>query len=779
MADYNLGVLSYLEFELLIRDLLQEEWSVTLESFKSGKDRGIDIRYIKDGTTVIQCKHFFESTYANLKSHLNKEEKEKVEKLKPERYILATSVELSPDRKEELKEIFYPFCKKDSDILGREDILNFLNRHEKIVKRHYKLWFPGTVILQEVLEKIVHSENYAKTKMDLQEFQENIPKIVITKSFREFEKILDEHNVCVICGSPGSGKTTMTKFFVLNYIERGYQPIMITENINEAFRMFKPEEPQIFYYDDFLGQTFLEDNFLKNEDSQILLFIERNKNQKNKKFILATREYILNQAEMKSDKIKRVDDYKFILNCSNFSEEEKARILYNHLWHSQIEPKNIEVLINDKNYLKIVNHKNFNPRLIEEMTKTKNVNCENFIETFFQTLDNPADVWKDVFEHKISSHAQNILLILGSYRWELRFNHLWVAFNNLYFDSRDYQKIELHRSFKNSLHELEDTFIKLNSIGESKTISIEFSNPSIRDFVQNYLLDEKIILNKLCERAVDFYQLDQIWNLLQKNCREKTVDSAYVVQHIDPSIYLQTLEKIFLIESDSYPAFEDKILHLMNVTIIIRDSAYSDSLKHKLRLLIQRNYEGKTWRFDPLYNLLMQIESNEELLPIKILFFEELLKSTKCAILKSQPIYIDNFKLIKKFIQNLGLYLNHNEMNDLKTRLNSILSEGIEIDKDFTIFTFNPDEKCFDSVGFKIEGLEELKEDLEEISVIFGSCVQETLYDIHSKIENYYASLDVTENDEKPILKVNTDFEQIILNDENEIDIMFESLRNK
>jgi hypothetical protein len=292
-------------------------------------------------------------------------------------------------------------------------------------------------------------------------------------------------------------------------------------------------------------------------------------------------------------------------------------------------------------------------------------------------------------------------------------------------------------------------------------------------------LDDKIILSNICEHAVDFRQLERIWELLQKNSQEKEIDPHYIIQHIEPKKYLESLEKFFLVEDNSYPAFEDKVLLLLNISRILRDSAYSKSLDDKLKLLIQRNYEFKTWRFDPLYAILIQIEGNEELLSIKEQFFEDLLKSTKSAILNSQPTYIDDFKRIKNYIQDLGLFFNNDEMNELETRLGSILSEGIKIDKDFTIFTYNPDEDCFDSVGFKIGGLEELRDDLEEISSVFRSFVKEAQDDIENEIDAYYNSLNPPENDEEINSNVSTNLEDEKLNDENEIDCMFDSLRNR
>ncbi len=45
MPDYDFHQLSSYDLEILTRDLLQAHWGVTIESFKIGKDGGIDLRY--------------------------------------------------------------------------------------------------------------------------------------------------------------------------------------------------------------------------------------------------------------------------------------------------------------------------------------------------------------------------------------------------------------------------------------------------------------------------------------------------------------------------------------------------------------------------------------------------------------------------------------------------------------------------------------------------------------------------------------------------------------
>ena len=45
MPEYTFQTLSPIDFENIVKDLLQSELSIRLECFKTGKDKGIDLRY--------------------------------------------------------------------------------------------------------------------------------------------------------------------------------------------------------------------------------------------------------------------------------------------------------------------------------------------------------------------------------------------------------------------------------------------------------------------------------------------------------------------------------------------------------------------------------------------------------------------------------------------------------------------------------------------------------------------------------------------------------------
>ena len=61
MINYRFEVLNDKEFENLSRDLLQAELKIRLETFKTGKDDGIDFRYAttkNKNEIIVQAKHW-------------------------------------------------------------------------------------------------------------------------------------------------------------------------------------------------------------------------------------------------------------------------------------------------------------------------------------------------------------------------------------------------------------------------------------------------------------------------------------------------------------------------------------------------------------------------------------------------------------------------------------------------------------------------------------------------------------------------------------------------
>ena len=142
MADYDFSSLSAYDFETLVRDLLSAYLDVGLEIFSPGPDGGIDLRFLartSADSTIVQCKHYVGSGFSKLLNALTKEQP-KIARLNPDRYCVATSVALTPDRKAKIVATLAPFVDRASDIWGQAELNALLRRYPTIERAHFKLW---------------------------------------------------------------------------------------------------------------------------------------------------------------------------------------------------------------------------------------------------------------------------------------------------------------------------------------------------------------------------------------------------------------------------------------------------------------------------------------------------------------------------------------------------------------------------------------------------------------------------------------------------------------
>ena len=88
-------------------------------------------------------------------------------------------------------------------------------------------------------------------------------------------------------------------------------------------------------------------------------FIERVRGDKLKKFILTSRTNILNSGVVHSNIFhdKKISKNEFLLVINNLSSLDKAHILYNHIWFSNLHVDFIDEIYKDKRYRKIIKHK--------------------------------------------------------------------------------------------------------------------------------------------------------------------------------------------------------------------------------------------------------------------------------------------------------------------------------------------------------------------------------------------------------------------------------------
>ncbi len=514
MPDYDFKNISPYDFENLVRDLIQKELNITLECFTVGRDEGIDLRHStnKETQTIIQCKHYAGTGFGKLYSNLKLEELVKVKKIAPKYYILATSIGLTPHNKKEIMKLFSPYISSEKDICGRDDLNNLLGKYPDIEKQHFKLWLTS----QAVLDRILHSGVYNQTEIEIDNIRQKIKYYVRNRTFAESKEILEKKHYCIIAGIPGIGKTMLAELLSIEYLSNGYELIKIFGDISEAFEVFNLNRNQIFFYDDFLGQTSLENKFGKNEEQKLIMFIEIIIRSPNKRLILTTREYILNKAKGIYEKLNHVNYFtgEYLIHLVDYTELQKAEILFNHLYFSDLSSEYRDIIIRNKNYLKIIHHPNFNPRIIETMINNASkfgINSSNYLEEFLANLENPRKIWDHAFEYQLSESSRILLIVLISLPYETFIEDLEQTFNNLYkYKSINYGLRREDHAFRKSLKELEGSFIEFDR--SKYRITVMFKNPSIRDFMQNHLKENRLLFEDLLN-SITFF--DQCQNLLE------------------------------------------------------------------------------------------------------------------------------------------------------------------------------------------------------------------------------------------------------------------------
>lgn len=506
MSGYTFRSLSPADFEELCCDLLSAEEGRRFQPFAGGPDGGIDLLHsLESERTIVQCKHYAGSGFKALEHILRTQEKPKVDRLAPERYVICTSVPLSPDKKQALVDAVAPHCHGSEDVLGLDDLNALLRRHKSVEDAHHKLWLTSTV----VLERILHAGAAAWKSIVHEEIEHELRVYVQSAAYDEAIAVLEEHHICVLSGIPGIGKTSLAKVLLAHYVNSDYTLVVAQEHVREAIEGLRPDGNFVVYYDDFLGQSKLEIG--KNEDAGLIgLFAKAKRVRGRIKVILTTREYILREASGVSEKLRRsgvTELAKVVVDVGSYTRGRRARILYNHLFFSDLDPAFIAALVKNQRYKKVIDHDNFSPRVIEWMTQrrsTEGIEPEQFVEEFLQNLDNPVEIWKRVFEHKLTPDARNLLYCVVTFPRAV----LIDALKATWLRGQDASAGEAQLRLRTALRQLDGSFLRIETLSD-KT-GIELHNPSISDFLQRRIADDRALAYELLDQAVYFEQVEEL-----------------------------------------------------------------------------------------------------------------------------------------------------------------------------------------------------------------------------------------------------------------------------
>lgn len=510
----NYANLSDVEFEYLCQDIMQKKLNKSLRRFAQGKDGGIDLTdNVAQLNIIVQVKHYNVSSVAALISSLKKEKK-KLEVHKPKEYFICCSKNLTPENINELFTYFSEYMPSDKNILTLNEIDDFLQlpENQDVLNKHYKLWIDSVGILQQAQ----NADIFIDCEVLLSNIEKEKKFFVKTQAFEQAVKCLNKNKTLFITGNPGVGKTMTSKMLVLYYATLGYR-VRYTTNTSD-FRELKKSLSldknlkEIILVDDCFGQAYFKMHDAQNED--LLSLIKYVNLSHSKLLILNSRITIFQEAMvLKHDLVKSMEDNEYktiVIDVNALSDIEKAKIFYNHLYFNNTPKEFLNEIKEDRRYLRIIKHPNYNPRLISFIcnpNRYKSILPSNYFEFIIQNLTNPREIWDDEYEERLSKTDRILLTTLYSLTdGTVAIDLLKKCFEKRIENETDIDKTK--NQFQSSLRRLTESFVSI--VDERREKKVMVANPSVNDYLDGRIEDNLLELQAIIENAFSIQQLERL-----------------------------------------------------------------------------------------------------------------------------------------------------------------------------------------------------------------------------------------------------------------------------
>ena len=518
------------DFENFAIEIVKRKFkNSSLHGFKEGKDDGIDgIDDTKSPSLVIQAKRWQVTKNKTTAVKLLKEEIDKIALTKEKygwvtnfKYVIVTSMGLSPAGLKKIRDYadkIIPNAMPTDDYIIFSSTLTTLSQQEE-----YRDIFIYYGLLEKDISNILRSEKLKSVEAESQDYFSdfNSEYFVETSFLREAYHILQREHIVLIQGPAGIGKTTtcsMLGNLFLNSNENTFDIIVRrVEDINDVLKLyngnyrFNDDRNLFVVFDDFLGRNKFDVGERVLQDIRKLYSASTNTN--NLFICLNSRTQILQDATSMNFEFQKLIDEKFtekrrfIIDLYKYSDIDKAYIfrkVFERKLHylENDDKKELVEKYNDligRDWIRIVRHRNYFPRLVELIANNFKDSNENFYVYVVYNLEHPNQLYNNLFNN-LKDEEKYLLFSF------LRFDSFPIKEEWL-INSLHALKLNPIFDFKKSLKKLDGSWLTFKKESFDDDSMVDFFNPSIIDFLNDKLKEYPKITEKITKNSIYLHQL--------------------------------------------------------------------------------------------------------------------------------------------------------------------------------------------------------------------------------------------------------------------------------
>jgi hypothetical protein len=443
MLRYALDNLGWFEFEGLTQSLLKARLGLGVEAWGGTGDLGRDAYYegalkypsneITSGTFLFQCKFVESANAAGAKpgpaivkavraecarfrgavatgargTHVQFAPRPPIVRNSPSHYSLITNARLAARLRSEIaRELASTFPNAAIHVHDGTDICTWLDVSPEVVRAFPLLW--GLRNIDDLLRRWVNSDLLARSRAALAEAKDVAGVFVPTQPYSRALEVLGKHHFVVLEGPPEMGKTAIGRIISLSMVAREWEALEC-RGPADVERGYDEERRQVFIADDFFGRTEYDPRSVSDwqrELPHILRLLDGGH-----WLILTTRAHLLNLAKRSLDIAGLGRSFpapgEIVVDASQLTSVEKARILYRHLKHRNL-PAGVRMILRIC-ASSIVKNPHFTPerirRFVSEGLRTLTeregelVTLDAVMSVASQSLSNPTQQMKISFRN--------------------------------------------------------------------------------------------------------------------------------------------------------------------------------------------------------------------------------------------------------------------------------------------------------------------------------------------------------------------------------------------